>query len=121
MATNKNQELLLELVKGQAALVTKVDTLHTRLFGGEGQEGALKYLHDKNEELHKEVHGVKEKIGEDLKEFHEKEVKPIEAAVSQLKTDTTVMMWRTGAITTVAGSLAGAGVVVALKRFFGVA
>jgi hypothetical protein len=118
--SSQHIKLLTDIAASQAKLVERMDTMNVRLFGGEGQRGALPILFDKHEEVVKAVTVVKDKITTDLKEFDEKEVKPLEEKVTELQQDVKVTMWRTGAITGIGGSFLGAGIAVMIKKLFGV-
>lgn len=116
----KNQDLLIELVKGQAKLTETVDIMNTRLFGGEGQDGALKFMYNKHEEHAKAFQEVKERISTEIKNLSEKEIKPLELEVATLKTEATVNTWKIGSLTGLGGAGVGVGVTMLLKKLFGV-
>jgi hypothetical protein len=115
MAKFNLETTLLQVVEGQAALSTQVRTMNNRLFGGEGEKGSLPILFEKHDALIKEVTNVKEKINVDIAAFNEKEVKPLGAKVVELAKDTSINLWRVGAVTGVAGSAAGVAVSMSLK------
>lgn len=118
MASSKNQDLLMQIVQGQSALAQEVKTMNIRLFGGEGQQGALKFMYDKHEEHVREITACREKISMDIKEFHDKEVKPLDEKISELKTDSRVTMWRVGALTGLFGTGVGVGIEMLIKKVF---
>ncbi len=118
MASPRNQELLMKIVEGQAILAEKVETMNVRLFGGEGQQGALKFMYDKHDEHTKEISAVKDKISADIKKFNEDEVKPLVDKVTSLATESRVTMWRVGALTGFFGTAMGIGIELLIKKFF---
>ena len=100
----KQNELLLNIVSGQAVLATKIDTLNTRLFGGEGQKGAIPLLFEKHEEMTKTIQAVKEDAN---------------AEIVKLKTKTTLGAWKTGTISSVGGSVFGIGLTLLFRKILG--
>jgi hypothetical protein len=53
--SNTPSDLLLELVRGQEQAAEALKNQNTRLFGGEGQKGALPYMLEQHENLIKKI------------------------------------------------------------------
>jgi hypothetical protein len=56
------EQTLLELVEKQSATHEAIETMNERLFGGDGQTGALPFIHQEHKELEKRVGAVENKI-----------------------------------------------------------
>lgn len=117
-ATQK--ELMQQLITGQAVLTQKVDTMNTRLFGGEGQKGALAFLHEKNELQDREIQLAKDKIAEEIREFDEAEVKPLAEKIVGLTADSAVTKWKTGLVAGIGSAGLTVGVTMLVKRLLGI-
>jgi hypothetical protein len=101
------EKLLREIITGQATLVTEVRILNTRLFGGEGQLGIVPVLFDKQEASEKEIQTIKDKISAEIEKLKEKDLKAVNADVSELKRNASLLLWKTGAISGFGGSAVG--------------
>jgi len=77
--------VLLDLVKGQAKTQQMVSDMSTRLLGGEGQPGVLKLMHDEHKEQFNELDAADKKTDERVDTIEKK------------------MMWYSGAGTAVGG------------------
>lgn len=115
MASQSNQKLLLELVSGQSALVTEVRTLNARLFE---QNGVIPNLYQKHDEAMKEIQAAKDKVTNAVDELKDKELKEHDTKIRDLEKKTTLVLWRTALITSVAGSGVGIGVTMLVKKIF---
>jgi len=120
MASSKQNELLTQLITGQAVLVEKVDSMNSRLFGEPGQPGALRVLFEKHEGLAKDVIDTREKITMEIKDFNEKEVKPLGEKVIELQNATSVSLWRTGTISGVGSAGMAIGIQMLFKKILGI-
>lgn len=118
MAPSKsNQSLLLDIVSGQSALVEQVKTLNTRLFE---QNGVIPNLYQKHEEAMKEIQVAKDKVTTAVDELKDKELKEHDTKISDLEKKTTLVLWRTALITSVAGSGLGIGVTLLAKSIIAI-
>jgi hypothetical protein len=116
MAPSKtNQSLLMELVSGQSSLVTEVRMLNTRLFE---QNGVIPNLYQKHEEAMKEIQNAKDKVTDAVNELKNTELKEHDQKIGDLEKKTSLVLWRTALITSVAGSGVGIGVTMLFKKIF---
>jgi hypothetical protein len=104
MGNKSNQQILIELSNGQSALMTEMKIMSQRLFGGDGQEGSLKFIYRKHEELQADVSEIKEKIHTEIKGFKESEHDPLCDKVSKLESASEVTTWKIGTATGVGGA-----------------
>ena len=58
----ESSSLLIELVKGQQAAATEMRLQNARLFGGDGQPGAIKYILDQHKELAEKLDANKHEL-----------------------------------------------------------
>jgi hypothetical protein len=111
-----NQQLLMKIVEGQAELKTTVNDMKVRLFGGEGQEGALKFIYTRNDEQDKEIQATKDLVALEIKALKDNEIKTVEDKVAKLDMETSITMWKIGGLTSGAGLLLGAGLTYVGKK-----
>lgn len=114
----KQKDLLLQIVQGQATLAEKVDIMNTRLFGGPGQDGTIPVLFRKHDEAIKEIQEAKDKVTIAVDGLKDHEIKEHSVEIAELKTRTGIVLWRTGLISSVAGSGLGIGVTMLVKKVF---
>lgn len=118
MAGNKQTELLMQIVAGQAKMDQQITDMHARLFGGNGQPGALKFMYDKHEEHTKAITECNTKITVDLQEFKKVEVEPLVDKLATLEAASTVTTWKIGALSGIGGTGIAVAVEMFLKKFF---
>jgi S-adenosylmethionine:tRNA-ribosyltransferase-isomerase (queuine synthetase) len=111
---SSNQELLMKIAEGQAVLMTEVKTLNTRLFGGDGQVGSIPFLFQKHEEVAKELQTTKEKIKEDV----DAEIEKANTKITELDKKSSLVLWRTGLISSLGGSAIGIGITMLFNKIF---
>jgi len=115
----KQGDLLLQLVKGQAEIATTIETHNTRLFGAEGQKGAIPLLFEKLEQITREVQAVKDGAAKDVQELKDTEIAQCKDDIAEVKKDLSVTMWKTGSISSAAGAGLGIAASVFVKKFLG--
>jgi hypothetical protein len=116
----KDSTILMEILQGQTALTTEVKNLNIRLFGAEGQKGCIPVLFDKTESLSTHIQAVKDEALKGIQETKDVEIGGLRDSVSELKTKATIAMWKTGAISSVAGSGAGIGITMLVRKLLGI-
>ena len=88
-----NNAALIELIKGQASAATELRLQNTRLFGGDGQPGAIRLIMDQHHSLEKKLDEktaeLLDKIEANKKELSEKTEKVAEALAEKLEGRTT--------------------------------
>jgi hypothetical protein len=115
----KDSSVLRQILDGQIEMATKLETMNTRLFGGEGQKGVIPIIFEKHENLASHVQGVKDEALKAVQDTKDKELKELEKDVTDLKTKATLTMWKTGAISSLAGSGLGIGATLLAKWLLG--
>lgn len=118
MASNRQTELLMQIVAGQAKMDQQITDMHARLFGGPNQPGALKYMYDKHEEHTKAITECNTKITADIQAFKATEVEPLSDKITALETASTVTTWKVGALSGIGGTGIAIAVEMFLKKLF---
>jgi len=112
--------MLMEILTGQSALTTEVKNLNIRLFGADGQKGAIPVLFDRQEALGVHIQAVKDEALKAVQETKDVEIGGLRSAIGELKTQATIAMWKTGSISSVAGTGVGFGLTILFKKLLGI-
>ncbi len=115
----KENTVLIQILQGQTELTTEVKNLNTRLFGAEGQKGAIPVLFDKHEALAIIVQDVKDEALAAVQKTKDVEIGGLKKAITDLQTQATITLWKTGTISSIAGSGVGVAATYLIKRIFG--
>jgi hypothetical protein len=113
------KDMLRQILDGQIEMATKLETMNIRLFGGEGQKGSIPFLFEKQEGLSAHIQTVKDETMSAIQATKDVEIKAVEKDISKLKTQATLVMWKTGVISSLAGSGLGIGGTLLAKWLFG--
>lgn len=118
-AAKTNQEMLTKLVDGQARVETsitdigrrttelhentnrRIDEVNIRLFGGNGQEGVLTFLHKADEKLGSEIIKLRDT---EIRDLRDKDVRALADKIGELETNAVVTSWKLGTISAGAGA-----------------
>jgi hypothetical protein len=111
--------VLRQILDSQIELATKMDTMNTRLFGGEGQKGCIPILFEKHDHLSGVVQIFKDEALKAVQSVKDVEIGNIKVDVNDLKTNAKIAMWKASAISSVAGGGLGIGVTALVKKLLG--
>lgn len=116
----KDSSMLRQILDQQIQTTTEVKNLTIRLFGAEGQKGSIPILFEKHEHLVTVVQGVKDEALSAVQGVKDKEIGDIKTKIIDLETGATITQWKTGAISSIAGSAIGIGITVLVKKLLGI-
>ncbi len=115
----KDSTALAAILTSQATLIAEVKNLNVRLFGADGQKGVIPVLFDRQESLSAHIQSVKDEALKAVQEAKDTDIKNLEEDINELKTSAKITLWKTGAISSLAGSGVGVAVTFLIKWMLG--